>query len=233
MYWVNGIAQPRPSIEIILGTDISYRTLSYSGDNVGPQSVILLRNKNEISKIGNRFGIHFNIPIQNKLMFKTGIQYCNLGYKTKNRTGLKWGSEINAQGNWILDPSLPHEVQNRYSYHYTSIPFIINYQWKKNRLNPYVEGGIGTSIFLNSYTTIVTDINSYDSKETVTSGTFNKFNLALLLGFGFQYHLSDQFQCFGGPTFSYHLTPLVQAPIEEHLYRFGIECGVRSTLKFD
>lgn len=226
-----GFSQINQSIDVIGGMDYSYRSLSASGEDATSMGIIEIRDNIEIGNVSWRVGFNYNLRLTNKVFLKTGLRFASVGYKEKKRTGLRWGSEYDGEGGWIPDPSLPHEIQLVDDYWFTEIPIVARYEINQKKLSPFFELGISPTIFLAARLRRKNDIGSDTEFLNTEVHRFNRFHLVGFISFGLNYSLNDNYQLFGQPAFRYHFTDLVDNPIGERLYNFGIEVGVRRVLR--
>ena len=228
--WANpylAFSQFNSSIDLIIGMDYSYRNLNTSSNEGIVISILEKRDSAETGKLNGRLGFNFNKRLTNKLHLKTGIRLASIGYKGEKKTGLKWGSEHDGMGGWTPDPNLPHEIQFIDDYWFIEIPIAGRYEFGERKLIPYIELGASPSFFLKTRTKTITDISTETRFHSEEPLPFNKFHLVGNVSFGANYLISENMQVFGQPIFRYHLTKLVDAPIKEYLYDYGIEIGIR------
>jgi len=98
------------------------------------------------------------------------------------------------------------------------------------KLIPFFELGVSPSIYLTTRVTSKTDIGDSTAFNKNNQTDFNQFHLVGYISMGLNYNLNENIQFFGQPIFRYHLTELVDAPIEEHFYVAGIEVGLRKKI---
>ena len=221
-------AQTNSSIDFITGFEFSYRDLIVEGDGDILNTIIEVRKK-ETVKSNWRIGFNYNRKITNKFHLKSGLRLASVGYKGGKITGLVWGSEIDPAmgGTGMPDPSLPHEVQFVYNYWFIEVPIIGRYEFEGNKIRPFIEAGISPSIYISSRTTQITDIGRESSFGRQKASSFTNLHWVANISFGINYTLNEKMQFFGQPVYRYHLTKLVDAPIKEYLYNFGLEIGLR------
>lgn len=204
------------SIDIVAGLDKNY----------------LQNSTSEASNLGYRIGINYNKKLGEKLFLKLGLRGVHISYESFKRTGLLWGSEVEAgleMGTGpIFDPTLPHEVQYFYDYWFLEIPLAIRYELNKNRWSPFIETGLSPNLYLKSSFKEETDIGgrSFNENERV-----NKIQLVASVSVGVNFAATESLQLFAQPIFRYHLTKLNDFANNEHLYNIGLEIGVRKRLQ--
>lgn len=222
-----GFSQSNSSIDIVTGIEYSYRNLSISNQNEILVRIMDNRNQVESGKLNWRFGFNYNQKLTKYLYFKTGLRLASIGHKGEKRTGLIWPSE-SEDGVFVADPNLPSESQLIFDNWFIEIPLAIRFQSNSKKLNPFVEIGASPSIYLTTKTKHRTDINS--SNEFSRNNDINKLQWVGFISLGANYNWNESIQFFGQPTIRYHLTKIAEGIIDENLYNFGIEVGVRKLL---
>lgn len=228
---IAGYSQINQSIDFVSGVEYSYRMLTSSSEDRVVWSMLEDRDDQEIGKLNWRVGFNYNRKISKNIFLKTGLRFASIGYKGEKITGIRWGSEHDGMGGWILDPSLPHEFQLVYDYWFTEIPMAGRFEINRKKLSPFFELGISPSIYLTSRKKTVTDIGKESEVPNGDVQDFNRLHVVGFISFGLNYSLNDTFQLFGQPVFRYHLTQLADAPISEYLLNYGIEIGIRRKIK--
>lgn len=223
-------AQVKSTIDFIFGVEHSNRVLKTDSDEYF-MNIIMDSRKGESGKINFRVGFNYNQPLANKVYLKSGIRLASVGYKGEKKTGLIFPSEIDPTSGVQNDPNLPNEIQFFYDYWFIEIPIIGRYEFNNKKFSPFIEAGISPNIYITSKTKSITDINSSTNFSDQTNSSFNRLNFSANISFGVNYHLSPKWIMFGQPIFRYHFTKLVDAPIKEYLYNFGIEFGARMKIK--
>lgn len=221
-------SQTNSSIDLIAGLEYSYRSLSTSSKEEIVVGMLENRNDKESGKLNWRVGFNYNRRLSNKFHLKTGIRLASVGYEGEKKTGLRYASEFVTPELWVPDPSLPHEVQFIYDYWFAEIPIIGRFEFADRKVAPFLEFGIAPSVYVTTRTKTVTDLGtdvSFD--DGVDAFNFNRFHLVGIFSVGVNFTVSEKMQLFGQPTFRYHLTQLADAAIEEHLFNYGLEIGVR------
>ncbi len=222
-----GFSQIDQSVDLVTGIDYSYRNLSTSSEESMVLNIFEDREEREIGKLNWRLGLNYNRRLGKKIILRTGLQFASVGYKEKKRTGIIWGSEFNDMGEWEPDPSLPHEMQLKINYWFIGVPIAGRYEFSHKKFAPYFELGASPSIYLRTRIKAISDIGTEKETYDGIESDFNRFHVVGFASFGVNYSVNEQYQLFGQPTFRYHLTKLVDAPINEYLYDFGLEIGIR------
>ena len=131
----------------------------------------------------------------------------------------------------MFDPSLPHEIQLTHNYWFLEIPLALRFEFTNKKFSPFIESGISPSVYLTTRTTSVTDIGTDVTYQKNGTSDFTSMHLVGMVSIGTNFTVNEKFQLFGQATYRYHLTKLADAPIEEHLYNYGIEIGVRRSIE--
>lgn len=106
-----------------------------------------------------------------------------------------------------------------FDYKFFEIPIALRYYYRDNDkfLRPFTEIGVG--------------IHIYRSGDFYGDDFLRLFNHALTVSVGIDYAYSYDFAFFVQPIFRYHLSQTLENYIlEEHLYSFGGEIGIRFKL---
>jgi hypothetical protein len=220
--------QSNSSIDLVAGLEHSYRSLSTSSTKTNVVYTLESRNARELAKLNWRAGFNYNRRLSNRFHLKTGIRLASVGHKDKKQTGLRYASEFVAPGVWVPDPSLPHEVQFISDYWFIEIPLAGRFEFSDKKIAPFLELSVAPSVYITTRNKTITDLwTSVDFYDQADSYDFNRFHLVGIFSVGVNFTVSEKIQLFGQPTFRYHLTQLADAPIEEHLFNYGIEIGLR------
>jgi hypothetical protein len=226
-----GFSQASQSIDFVGGMEYSYRTLTTTSKDRNVLGNLEIRDSIERGKLNWRIGFNYNQKIGKKIFIKTGIRLASVGYQKEKRTGLRWPSEHDGMGGWSPDPNLPHEIQTVLDYWFAEMPLAARFEMNKKKLSPFFELGISPSIFLATRVKSITDIGKDASFHKGGVYHFKKFHMVGVISLGLNYSVNEKFQIFGQPAFRYHFTKLVDAPIDEYLFNYGIEIGIRRSIK--
>lgn len=229
MFPIFAFCQTAPSIDFITGIEYSYRFLKSTEPNVINIPDIVEIRKDETGKLNWRAGFNYNQPLANNLYLKTGLRLASIGYKGENNTDIQWPSE-NSGGTWVPDPSLPREVQLIWDYLFLEVPIAARWEMGAKKLTPFIELGVAPTLLLTTRTTTKTDLGRETQFGSNESSNFNRVHLTSIAAFGFNYAINDHLQLFGQPTMRYHITNLSKSSIQEHLFNYGIELGLRKKL---
>lgn len=221
-------AQFQSSIDFIGSVAYSYRNLTTTSTTPIVVEILKKREDTEVGKLNWRVGFNYNQQLFKRIHLKSGIRLASVGFKGENRTGLMWASEHDGMGGFIPNPNLIHEMQHIPDFWFLELPIVGRFEFTDKQLTPFVELGISPTIYLTTRNQFITDIN-----ETINFQRANDFNQLQLVGsasFGLNYTLNEQLQLFGQPIFRYHLTKSRDRPIEERLFSYGLEMGIRKKI---
>ncbi len=205
-------AQLDSSIDILVGGGGTYRQLRGESNNVD------IRDDLEEGK-GNFFiGFNYNKKIKNRVHFKTGARYINLGYQTRDQ---------------FLDfPGFPSTViQFTYDYQFIEVPLSLRIVSSEIQdVNRFFEFGVAPMYLFGSKKVEIQDgVDNISTRQPLDG--FNTLHLALHVGVGLEAYVSDETAIFVQFQFRYDFTNLVQSEnLTENLYSYGIEVGVRRSL---
>lgn len=226
-FW--GWSQFNRSIDVMGSLDYGYRTISTDAEEAITKLIVDKRNEKELPKLNWRIGVNFNQRLSNKFVLKTGLHLANDGYTTKKKD-LIYGSEFDEFGNYTPDPSLPRKSHFVYNYWFAEIPLVGRFELNQKKFAPFVEAGILPSVYLTSRVRTVVDDESSTNFIDETDIGYNRLHLSGNVAIGVNYSPNENIQLFGQPSLRYHFTSLVDAPIKEHLYSFGLELGLRKKI---
>lgn len=212
-------SQKDMSIDIVGSFDYTNTTNSnqtFTGSNTGWKGIFTYRA-----------GANFNFRIFEKVMFKTGFRYANLG-DSFFIDDLRWPSEIGPNG-FQPDPSLPRYINSVTKHRFIEVPLIFRYEINNKKFAPYFEVGLAPHIYINTKSLYETNLESSsetsDFSESISD--FNKLQIAAVVGFGVNYKIRERSQLFAQPTLRYNLHRISDNPNDDRLISIGIEFGYR------
>lgn len=180
-------------------------------------------------KFNYRVGLGYDKSLSEKCWLEAGLQLSSIGYNGAHQTGLRWGSEFQANGTWVPDPTLPHEIRFIYDYLMLEIPVGIRYVFGNKRWKPYVGAGLSLNLVFHEQQKQITDIGGDIS--THDSSGFLNITISSNLGFGVDYAVSDNYRFFVQSAFRGHFTKLKSTPVPLPLYNMGLELGIRKSME--
>ena len=185
------------------------------------------KRKHENSVWGFNSGISFVYKIKPRIEVETGIQYSQQINQLKDVPFVKYDDIIimNPMGNdmGICDIN--------YLYSYLEIPIKMNYRILNKNLRIYGTGGVSINIFLNER--IRSNLKYYDGleEENFTKGNSDNRNnrnntiIALILGIGFDYDISECCNLRFEPLFRRSLQPIFNTTLKQFNYSIGGQLG--------
>lgn len=174
-----------------------------------------------------RVGANFNFRIFEKVMFKTGIRYANVG-DNFFMDDLRWPSEIGPNG-FEPDPTLPRYINLITKHRYIEIPLIVRYEIANKKFSPFVEFGLSPHLYVNTKTINKTNFTSSSVVRDYSelADGFNKLQLAAVLSVGANYNANKTIQVFAQTTLRYNINRLTENENSLRYYSVGLEFGVR------
>ncbi|HTB07452.1 MAG TPA: outer membrane beta-barrel protein [Bacteroidia bacterium] len=218
--------QSRLSIGILFSPEYSYRTIS-PDQSASSQEITTSRNSTEIYRITYSAGIICVYQLNKKITLSIGTEYSDKGYKTKSSTLFLYNPTINPRTGTVSSSSTG-TATFIYHYYYIDIPIKASYYFIAKRVKIYVSLGLSTNINLSDYNTATLDYSdgTTTSSTEKTNNGFSTINLQAIAGVGTRYDLSRKLYIMVEPTFNYSINSIVQAPIREYLYSFGLNTSV-------
>jgi len=203
--------------------DYSYRTLKNNDGSFSSDLVINSRNDVEVAKFGYTTGLNVCFNFTQLVGFKTGIQFSNKGYKTKNQD-LTYIPP---------NPSSPTKAQINYAYQYIGIPLEAKFSFGRSKVRFVSSIGFITNFLLN-----VKQTNNYEysngkteKKSQSSKSAFNNVDISPIISVGIDYKLNNKIHLFAEPTFRYGVIKTKDAPVTEHLWNAGLNFGFYYPLK--
>jgi len=226
----SSFGQSRNSFDIIVGVDRTFRTINANEDS--DLSVLQLSaSDKEEAKFNWRFGANYNKSLTDNSYLKFGVRLSSIGYQVEETSDLRFGSQHDGEGGF--DPDLNgdfSELSFNIDYLFIELPVSVGLIKSINKFSFYGEAGLSPNIYLTSRTKQVRGDES-DSNFQNNPNT-RALHLSGVLNAGVAYQVNNSFSIFGQPSFRYHLTKLAKdGIINEHLYSYGIEFGVRTLLR--
>ncbi|MFT5382837.1 MAG: hypothetical protein ACI8VT_004115 [Saprospiraceae bacterium] len=230
-------SQQNSSIDIVLGSDFTYRIL------IGESSTSSksLRNERESGLINFKYGVDYNLQFRKNLIFKTGIRIAKIGYNnnysytsfvflepltTEELLAILNGEEIPPS-----QPNNNHKVNIKTNHQFIELPVALRYLFNKKKLSPFVEFGLSPYLYVNTHTKGSVNEDTIDSNRRIENKDFRKVNLMLMVSFGVEYKVVNNLKIFFQPN--YRLSLLKKSkngPIKEYPYSLGLEFGIRKYL---
>jgi hypothetical protein len=211
--------QGRFSIGVNFSPNYSYRVLNYSDEW---QSTVDSREEYEQGSFGFNTGVVAHYSFLERLEVELGVQYSRQAHMFTDVPLYDF-----------IEDRILGKADTQFRYHYIEIPLRVNYHFMVKKVFGYITAGISVNTFLNDESkTWVT----YDNGETevVTGETsiadFNEVAFGIIGGAGIAYKVTNRFDIRLEPLFRYSLTPLAEAPIDQHNYSIGCQVGISMRL---
>ncbi len=218
--------QNKFSIDLVGGPDYSFRNLIANSESQSVSLVLRSRDQ-EIGKIKYRIGFNMNARLTTKTWFKSGIRYINGGYIQTDKKDLRWPAEFDPSGVYLFDPSLPHELKLTKTHHFLEIPLMVRQEFGVGLIKPFVELGVSPLVYLRTTDRAATEFAKMRTSSDNTDIGYKRIYYSINLSFGATYELNPKYKIFLQPVFRYHGEALEEGDIEEYLYSFGLEMGLR------
>jgi len=218
-------SQINSSLDFVGEIGFSYRHLNNTSTDLTTLNIFEKREREEAPKINWRVGFNYNRHLTKRVYLKTGVRLASTGFNGEKKTGLVWPSEHDGMGGFVLNPNLPHEQQVNQDFWFVEFPIAGRIELSDKRFTPFIELGISPSIYLTTRSKFISDIDT--SVDFNKEANFNSLQFIGNISFGLNYTLKDKVQLFGQPIFQYHFTKSQNAPIEEFLFSYGLEVGIR------
>ncbi len=163
----------------------------------------------ERGKVNFNFGINYNQLIRKKIWLKTGIGFTSLGEQTKSFENVV-------------------TINNKVSYHFLEIPFVLRFEFSKKKITPFFETGLSTMYYLQTR-----DKKCIENSKTVENyrdENIQNIQISLNLGFGVSHSINKKLEIFLQTSIRCHLSKLENSNSDEYLWGSGLITGTR--LKF-
>ncbi len=132
-----------------------------------------------------------------------------------------WPSEHDT----IPDPTLPHELQLVRDYLFFELPLMARFEMGNGKWGLFAEAGISPNLYYGRKVTTKTDLDTQSTIYRNEVSSPSKLNLSGNISLGLHYRASERVALFFQPIFRYHFSPLVDAPIREHLWGVKLQVG--------
>lgn len=214
------------SFSLVMGVENGYRLLYKKGLALSDRFEADTRDQSEIPKLNYRLGVDYHQRLFKRFFIKTGVRFAQLGYRTP-QSEIVWPSEIDpVTGEIIDDPSLPQWLLIKYEYYFLEIPLMLRLHLSKNKVQPFVGLGLSSHIFLYAQERSLTDQGRSIRQDELSD--YNAIQFSANATLGLEFLRNERLRFFAQLMARYHLTNLIQGdPIQEHLYNYGLEAGIR------
>jgi len=219
--------QKSSSVDFIAGAGTAY--LSLDKEYQEQMNTLLFDGRDGASRFLNwKLGINYNKQIKNHLFIKTGIRLESIGFKDERFKDLRWPSEHDGNGGFMLSPDLNHDIQNAAYFWYIGLPVHLRYELEKNKIQPFFEIGLAAKYFALYRVKKETEIkNFYPFSFSEKQNTANTFHMTANASAGFNYNLSEQVQIFTQLQICSPFIKILDLYEDFFLLTTGIEIGFR------
>lgn len=213
----DSIKMSKSGLGVTFSADQCFRTLKSNEDEL---VALQQRNKEEIPRVGYTTGLNFYRRLSKRMSFAVGARYSSKGFKTK-QIDLHWATP---------DGDLPKKWYTVHRYHYIELPMNLDYNFQVHKkLNLFISAGVSVDKFIGKNTQlIITDHGRKERQSSIrkTMG-YSSWNLAIVMGFGLNYEISNRLKLRFESIGKYSLTPVSpKLPLKENLYSVGLQVGV-------
>lgn len=109
-----------------------------------------------------------------------------------------------------------------------SVPLTGRYTFFPGKVRWVIQAGVSLDIFLLGHT--VSRLKYTDGHITKSSGRmtadFSRFGMSALVGAGIEFPISSQISIRVLPQYHHSLFPLLDAPVKEYQWSFGLDTGI-------
>ena len=222
--------QANSSFDFVIGVDRSFRTVSSTEESLEATAVLEARAQEE-AKQNWRIGANYRKEISDHVYLKLGARLTSVGYLVTDNSDLIWGIQHDGMGGF--DPTIPSEEAdfgNIYNdYWFVELPITVGYIKSVNKFSFYAEAGLSPNIYLTTLTKV--EVGDEVTKDFQGTPNIRRGQLSGVVALGALYNLNEQLSVFVQPSYRYHLTNIAnEGFINEHLYSYGVEFGLRKNL---
>ena len=204
------------SIDFVAGTNYSYRIESYNNNSDNLIKRILGKNSSDDPKFNYIVGLNVNYAMNDKLDFKTGIRYTEIGYyETANFIGCGIAPIAPTSG------SIKSAIINKY------IEIPLSFRVNKIQtigLATYFEFGIAPSYFIEHSRYTKSDMGKH---EYTPDHSYAKLHVPFVASIGTEYTFNKH-SVFGQLVSKSGIAPNeTDSNSRERFFEIGIEVGFR------
>jgi hypothetical protein len=197
--------------------------LNYNTSNFQIKEKAIARDFDETIANVFEIGVTKMWLINKHINLGLGLNYSRMGYNLKELKDIRWPSEITSQG-YMFDPSLPHNILPSNYVNYAEIPIIFEYN-SNSRIKFLPSISVVNQFYINSLSKSKTDIGNETKfgKDKFVS----PYNLALTAGIAMGYRVINNIEVKIGLNYKTQLLKAINGDINETLYSYGLDLGVR------
>lgn len=193
--------------------EYSYRSLQ-SG-SVG-SNIVAYRDNFEIPSFGFTTGASFLYKLNRRISVETGLKFSDKHYSSTYRDII-----------FEVDEGIK-KFKSSSHFYYLSIPMKGTYNVYSGKIKVYVAAAVYCDLFLVAKTV---SFLKYDDGHVKKSSSrmkydFSLFNMSGSIGAGIDLPVNDRISIRVEPNYRKSFFPVLDAPIEEFEYSFGLDSGV-------
>lgn len=207
----------RWQIGINASPQVNYRQLRSTPGDQGSAVVTESRNKIETPRPSYTVGVSLGYQLTEHITLNSGLQYGNWGLQTELRDMVYQSSNL----------PLPTQIRTKYHVNYLIVPLTANVTLGQNRLKFTAGAGLNAMYMVNEKTSFkLIYEDGHMERQGQNSSFYRKFNLAPQISAGIDYALYEHMHLKLEPVFRYAVMESADAPVQEHLYNYGLNMSV-------
>lgn len=225
----NLYGQKKVSFDFVLTSDFCYRSLK--ADTGIPMDIAKSRNSTEKPKISYKIGIATNYNF-NRFSIGLGLLFSKKGYKSIVLTNFIFPDSLDPlYGNYNSSNNTFSGLDKIYfTYNYINIdvPILISYNLINKNIKFYIFSGLEPNFFIGAHHKSIILYSDGSKSKSINKelNDFNDVNLSYIGGIGLQYVISDNLDIKVEPIIERNLFSIINAPIKEYLYSYGINLKI-------
>lgn len=212
-------------IGITGSADVAYRTLLIIEDHPLAQFNIDYRNNDELQKLGYSGGLNFSYLLNEQIFLSCGLQYSNMGYKTKP-IALSFGV-VDPRRGFIYEGEAS-ELHYVFSFHYVELPVSFQYQFGENKFKPLISIGLSPGYLTRlTRTSVWNYLEGGKSRERnqLEFTSLERLSLTPFANMGLNYQINEAWSFQASVQFRYNLFTVFDEPISTNLWNAGLQLG--------
>ena len=191
----------------------------------------------ELSMPGWKIGLHFNQVLTSgfsTLIFRTGLDVFTMGYTTPQEAAIFYGDPLDPSfetGDVFWSLGVLDFRKITYRHMLVGVPLHLRLEFGRQALSPYIEFGLTPAYYLGSTSRYVSEIGTSAHAYRINSSALNEFRFFADAAIGLNYKVTNRWQLFAQPIFSWQLNSSLNSRIAEHLFGLGLDAGVRMVMQ--
>ncbi len=218
----------RWSIGAVGSADICYRTLSIQNETSTAQETVRMRECIETPKLGFTVGLEMNRMINSHMALGMRVQYTNRGYQTV-MDNLTYGNMTDPRTGFIYDTAVevPTAITIVDHFHSLDLPIKAQYFFGHKKMKGIVGIGCAMSVLIRTNSTVIKTMKDGSVQRDKSEGTgdFNSLNVFPMVSAGVDWTVNDKSSIRFEPIARYGALKIIDAPITEHLWSYGLQIG--------